>query len=72
MKIRLAKYVDMQSAHYLKKEFCFFDRKHRCVNEFVTLAASIYHPLLIYCKHEDTNNGKGFAVFSIIHIKKRT
>ena len=50
----------------------FFDRKHRLVNEFVTLTASKYDPLPMYCKHEDTNYGKGFAVFSIIRIKKRT
>ena len=72
MRIKLAKYVDVESAHYLKKGFCFFDREPRRVNKFVTLTASIYHPLLMYCKHEDTNYGKGFAVFSIIRIKKRT
>ena len=63
MRIRLATYVDVQSPHYLKKEFSFFDGKHGRVNEFITLAASIYYPLLkshiilatIDCKHEDTN-----------------
>lgn len=24
MRMKLAKYVDVQSAHYMKKEFCFF------------------------------------------------
>ena len=63
MRIRPATYVDVQSPPYLKKEFCFFDGKHGRVNEFVTLAVSIYYPLLkshiilanIDCKHEDIN-----------------
>ena len=70
--MKQAKYVDVQSALIWRKNFVFFDRKHRLVNEFVTLTASKYDPLPMYCKHEDTNYGKGFAVFSIIRKKKRT
>ena len=63
MRMKLGKYVDVQSAHYLNKEYCFFDSKHRRLNEFITITSAIYHPLLksqiilatIDCKHEDTS-----------------
>ena len=51
MRMKLAKYVDLQSAHYLKNEFCFIDGRHERANEFKTFTASIYHPLLMYYKH---------------------
>ena len=36
----------MDAQHFLSNEYCFFDRKlNRCKN-FVTLTASIYHPML--------------------------
>ena len=47
--------------HFLSKEYCHFDGNHKRVKEFVTLTASVYHPLLrnqivlatMNCKHED-------------------
>ena len=72
MRMKLAKYVYLQSAHYMKNEICLIDGRHGRTNEFKTPTASKYHPLLMYYKHEDTRYGKGFAVFSIMHIKKRT
>ena len=63
MRMKLAKDVDVQSSHCLKKEFHFFEGKLGRVNEFITLTASIYHSLLksqiilatMDCKHEDNN-----------------
>ena len=47
--------------HFLSEEYCFFDGNHKRVRGFVTLTASMYHPLLqrqtilatTQCKHEN-------------------
>ena len=61
--MKLGKYVDVQSAHYFNKDYCFFDSKHKYVNEFITIMSTIYHLLpksqiflgTIDFKHEHTN-----------------
>ena len=45
-KMMIANEMNMDAQHLLSNEYCFFDRKlNRCKN-FVTLTASIYHPML--------------------------
>ena len=61
MKIALEMYFE--GDHFLKDEYCHFDGNHKRVREFVTLTASVYHPLLrkqlvlatMNCKHGDSN-----------------
>ena len=38
--------MDMNKDHFLAREFCFFDGKHKRAKGYVTLTASVYHPLL--------------------------
>jgi hypothetical protein len=38
--------MDRESEHPLSKEFCFFDGKVKRCKGFVTLTASVYHPVL--------------------------
>ena len=50
---------DFDSDHFLKHAYCHFHDNHKRVKEFVTLTASVYHPLLrkqlilatMNCKH---------------------
>ena len=50
--------------HFLNEEFCFFDGKRKRCRGFVTLTASVYHPLLrkqitlaiMECESENTLN----------------
>ena len=54
--------------HLLKDEYCCFDGKHGRVRNYVTLTASLYHPVLqkqvalasTECKHEDSINAELF------------
>ena len=56
-----AKEMDYTGDHFLAKEYCHFDGNHKRVRDFVTLTASVYHPLLrkqkvlatMQCKHEN-------------------
>ena len=45
-KIELAISMNRKNDHFLSEEFCFFDGKHNRSRGFVTLTASVYHPLL--------------------------
>ena len=45
-KMTMALNMDQKGDHFLSKEFCFFDGKSRRCNGFITLTASVYHPLL--------------------------
>ena len=38
--------MDRNGEHFLKDEYCFFDGKFKRCRNFVTLTASVYHPLL--------------------------
>jgi len=35
-----------RNEHFSKEEYCFFDGKFKRCRDFVTLTASVYHPLL--------------------------
>lgn len=45
-KMTMALNMDKRGDHFLSKEFCFFDGKRKRCNGFITLTASVYHPLL--------------------------
>ena len=45
-KARMVINMDRDGEHYLRDEFCFFDGKRKRCRGFVTLTASVYHPLL--------------------------
>ena len=45
-KLLMASHMDKDESHFLNQEFCFFDGKHKCCRNFVTLTTSVYHPLL--------------------------
>ena len=45
-KIQIALDMDRNGNTPLSNEFCFFDGKHNCCRGFITLTASVYHPLL--------------------------
>ena len=45
-KANMAINMDRNGEHFLKDEFCYFDRKRKRCRGFVTLIASIYHSLL--------------------------
>ena len=38
--------MDRNGEHFLKEGYCFFDGKFKRCRDFVTLTASVYHPLL--------------------------
>ena len=67
-KMKIAHEMNIDGDHYLKEDFCYFDGNHKRVRDFVTLTASMYHPLLqsqitlatMQCKHE---NDKFVEVF---------
>lgn len=46
MKAKFALCKDRTSDHVLSEEFCFFDGKVKRCKGFVSLTASVYHPLL--------------------------
>ena len=56
--------MDFDSDHFLRHAYWYFHGNHKIVKQFVTLTATIYHPLLrkqlvlatMNCKHEDSNN----------------
>ena len=56
--------MDEAGDHFLNSEYCFFDGKRKRCRDFVTLTASVYHPLLrkqvplatMETKKEDTEN----------------
>ena len=80
MRMKLTKYVDVKSAHYLNKKYCyFFGSKQGPLIEFVILMANIYHPHLkpsiilatMDSKPEDTNYLERFwYIFNSAYIKK--
>ena len=45
-KMKAALNRDRNGEHFLKDEYCFFDGKFKRCRNFVTLTASVYHPLL--------------------------
>lgn len=45
-KLNVALNMDCNGDHFLSSEFCFFDGKRKRCRGFVTLTASVYHPLL--------------------------
>lgn len=45
-KAKIAINMDRHKKHFLAQEFCFFDEKHKRAKGYVTLTASVYHPLL--------------------------
>lgn len=45
-KMKAALNMDRNGEHFLKDEYCFFDGKFKRCRNFVTLTASVYHPLL--------------------------
>ena len=46
LKAKIAINMDRDKRHFLAQEFCFFDGKHKRAKGYVTLTASVYHPLL--------------------------
>jgi len=56
--------MDEAKDHILSNEFCFFDRKVKRCNAFVSLIASVYHPIIqklvalvtMECETEDACN----------------
>ena len=60
-KMKIDSEINPDSLSFLTDEYCFFDGNHKRVRDFVTLAASFYHPLLqsqvvlatMNCKHEN-------------------
>ena len=42
----IANEIDMDAQHLLSKECCFFNGKVKRCKNFVTLTASVYHPML--------------------------
>ena len=45
-KMKLAIAMDRGGDNFMSDEFCFFDGKHNRCRGFITLTASVYHPLL--------------------------
>lgn len=45
-KLKIAIAMDSTTDGFLREEFCFFDGKHKRCRGFITLTASVYHPLL--------------------------
>ncbi len=45
-KAKMALQMEKKGEHFLKDEYCFFDGKRKRCRGFVTLTASVYHPLL--------------------------
>lgn len=46
LKAKFALNMDQKGEHPLSKEFCYFDGKLKHCKGFVTLTASVYHPVL--------------------------
>lgn len=46
MKADMALKMDRNGDHFLSKEFCYFDGKRKRCKDFITLTASVFHPLL--------------------------
>lgn len=45
-RMTVANNMDRQGEHFMSKEYCFFDGKVKRCRNFVTLTASVYHPLI--------------------------
>ena len=45
-KAKIALNMDASGEHFLNSEYCFFDGKHNRCRGYITLTASVYHPLL--------------------------
>ena len=66
--MKITQNMNIEGDHFLSGEFCFFDGNYKRVRGFVTLTASVYHPLLrsqivlaiMQCKHE---NNKFVEIF---------
>lgn len=64
LKMEIAAKMNENGDHFLNKEYICFDGNHKRVKNFVTLTASVYHPLfrkqiplaVMECKHEDSDN----------------
>ena len=46
LKAKIAINMDRDKKQFLAQEFCFFDGKHKRAKAYLTLTASVYHPLL--------------------------
>ena len=61
--MKIACSMDTDGDHFMHEEYCHFDGNHKRVKAFVTLTASVYHPLLrkqvilatMKWKHEESN-----------------
>ena len=47
--------------HFLKEEYCYFDRKVKQCKNYVTLTASTYHPLAVM--EAETENSENIELF---------
>ena len=45
-KAKIALNMDANGNHFMNSEYCFFDGKHNRCRGYITLTASVYHPLL--------------------------
>ena len=72
--------MDEAGDHFLNSEYCFFDGKRKRCRDFVTLTASVYHPLLrkqvplatMETEKEDTENIELFWTLFNEAISKAT
>ena len=60
--------MDRNGEHFLKDEYCFFHRKFKRCRNFVTLTASVNHPLLkkqipLAVMEAEQENSKNIALF---------
>ena len=46
VRMQMARNMDRDCDHFLNKEFCYFDGKVKRCRNYVTLTASVYHPML--------------------------
>ena len=79
--MKIACSMDTDGDHFMHEEYCHFDRNHKRVKAFVTLTASVYHPLLkkqvilvaMNSRHEDSNYVAEFwRKFNDAHRKVNT
>ena len=67
-KMKTALKMDRNGEHFLKEEYCFFDGKVKRCRDFVTLRASVYHPLLkrqipLAVMETEQENSENIALF---------
>ena len=67
-KMKTALNMDRNGEHFLQEEYCFFDGKVKRCRDFVTLTASVYHPLLkrqipLAVMETEQENSENIALF---------